>query len=146
MGFQAQEQNEQNFIFKDAREVAILATRVGMSVSDFVKLYWDNMNEATQNSWHTAIRFKAKIEEVVTEVTSLRDKEGQPIQKAIVHYSHGYEGKRQSLAINGLLTEGYKAQELYKQAKSLIGHEVLLYRGYDKNKYAVIIRIDPFGF
>lgn len=91
------------------------------SLKMMIQVRWDNLNEATQNSWHTAVRFKVKIEAVETEPTPTKDKEEQIICKAIVHYSYGYNGQKQSLAINGLLTIGYKALELFEQAKSLIG-------------------------
>lgn len=143
MVFEAQVQNSDKFPFREPKEVAELATRAGLSVREFMKLYLDNLNEATQDSWHTVTRFKVKILDIATSPTNKKDKFGKPIMRATIQYLHGtnYE-KTQALAINGLLTTGYRTTEIYNKAKEAIGKEVLLYRAYDKQKYAVIIDID----
>ena len=143
MAYEAREQNSDDFLFKTAKEAAGFATRVGMTVPDFIKLYLDNIYVSEQEAWHTAVRFKAKIVDVTTERTGKKGSRGLFLEKAIIHYQTGTNGeKSHTAAINGLLAPGYRTKDIFDKAKQAIGKEVLLYRGYDKQKYVAIIDLD----
>lgn len=143
MTFEAREQSPDKFPFKTPEELALIATKLGLGVTEFMKLYYDNLNETRQNAWHTAVRFKAKIVDIAKSSVSSTDENGQQLERVTVKYQHGaHFEKTQTLALNGLLHAGYNTEKLYAKVKKARGEVVLLYRAYDRNKYSVIIELD----
>ena len=143
MTFEAKEQSPDKFPFKTPEELALIATKLGLEVAEFIKLYYDNLNETRQNAWHTAVRFKAKIVDIAKTPVSSTDENGQQLERVTVKYQHGpHFGKTQTMALNGLLHAGYNTEKLYDKVKQARGEIVLLYRAYDRNKYSVIIELD----
>lgn len=143
MTFEAIEQNPDKFLFESPEKLALIATKLGLSVAEFMKLYYDNLNEAKQNAWHTAVRFKAKIVDIAKTSVSSTDENGQQLERVTVKYQQGtHFEKTQTMALNGLLHAGYNTEKLYDKVKQSRGEVVLLYRAYDRNKYSVIIDLD----
>lgn len=143
MGYDAKVQNSDHFLFKNSKDLAGFATKAGMTVPEFTKLYLDNLYIAKEEAWYTAVRFKAKITNLTIENTAKISATGSTLQRVIMHYQSGDDFKDTNRApICGLLVPGYPTEEIYEKAKTAIGKEVLLYRVYEKEKYVAIIDLD----
>jgi len=146
MTFEAKKQSSEKFPFKSPEEVALLAIRLGLGVPEFIKLYQDNLNEAKQKAWRTAIRFKARVVDSAKTPVSILDSTGKPLERVTVKYQHGpqYE-KTQTMALIGLLGGDYGTEALYERVTQLMEQEIFLYRAYDKNTYSVIIEVEELS-
>jgi len=138
---QARPQNSEKFPFSSAREVAMLATKNGMTVPDFMRLYMDNLYEAEQNAWYTAARFKATIIAINRKKTSKLRPDGKPQEKVMLTYTTPKQGATE-IALAGLIEQDNDTYNLAKKCLDYKGKEVLLYRAYLQERYSVIIDVE----
>lgn len=138
---QVRPQNSNKFPFSSANEVALLATKNGMTVPEFMRLYMDNLYEAEQNAWYTAARFKAKIIAINRKKTSKLWSDGKPQEKVMLTYTTPTQGATE-IALAGLIEQNNETYNLAKKCLEYKGKEVLLYRAYLKERYSVIIDVE----
>lgn len=138
---QARPQSPQKFPFASANEVALLATRNGMTVPQFMKLYMDNLYEAEKSFWYTAARFKGKIIAINRKKTSKTWPNGKPQEKVMLTYTTPTQGPTE-IALSGLIEQGNDTYKLALKCTEYLGKDVLLYRAYSQEKYSVIIDVE----
>lgn len=89
--FGARDQNPEKYPFRTPEEVAALATKNGMSVPEFMRLYLDNLYEAESKCWNTSTRFKAHIISLKRVDLEKKAASGKPLQCIKVIYKTGKE-------------------------------------------------------
>lgn len=143
--FGARDQNPEKYPFRTPEEVAALATKNGMSVPEFMRLYLDNLYEAETLCWNTSTRFKAIIHSLRRVDLDKKAASGKPLQGIRVIYRTEKEQAEREIAIIGIVSQGNTTYTLAKKFQECIGKEVFIYKAYQKEKYLVAIDVEAIN-
>lgn len=143
--FGARDQNPEKYPFRTPEEVAALATKNGMSVPEFMRLYLDNLYEAESKCWNTSTRFKAHIISLKRVDLEKKAASGKPLQCIKVIYKTGKEQTERDIELIGIVSQGNATYALAKKFQDCIGKEVFIYKAYQKNKYLVAIDVEAIN-